>query len=264
MVGCSNQSSIVFQPEGLMFEFASEAGNQIWLLGRDLSTKYIGAAVESFTLNTSVTSAVAIPGTNEVRFTFANGTTVMYDYFFGEWGEFTLNAVASTLYQGLHTFINASGAVFQETPGLYLDGSHPVVMSFVTGWLGIGGLRGYERIHEFSFLGTYYSPHKLVVGVAYDYGFPAQSSTYSPPNFSPTYGSAPFYGSGPYGGPSNIEQFRVFAKRQKCKAFQISVQEVYDPSFGVAAGQGLSLSGLNMVVTLKKGWSPISGRNSIG
>ena len=37
-VGCSNQLSIVFQPQGLMFEFASEAGNQIWLLGRDLST----------------------------------------------------------------------------------------------------------------------------------------------------------------------------------------------------------------------------------
>lgn len=264
MAGCSNQASIVFQPQGLMFEFASEAGNQIWMLRRDLQTEYIGAPVEGFLKEASVTSAVAIPGSTRVKFTLSSGITLVYDYYYGQWNEDTTNALSSTIYQGLHTYINSYGATLQETPGLYLDGTHPVLISFTTGWLGFAGIRGYERIHEFSFLGTYYSPHKLFIQVAFDYGGPIQNITYSPDNFSPAYGDAPVYGDGVYGGPSNIEQFRVFTKKQKCKAFQISIQEIYDPSFEVAAGAGLSLSGINFVMTLKKGYAPVIGKNSIG
>lgn len=259
-VGCANQRSIVFMPSGLMFE--SDKG--IWLLGRDLSTSYIGAPVEAFTQDATVLSAVSVPDTNQIRFTMSSGITLMYDYYYGQWGAFkNIPAISSTLYQGLHTYINSLGQVFQEDPGSHLDGSNPVLIGFATGWIN-NGLRGYERIHEFSFLGTYYSPHKLVVTVAYDYGLPAHQTIYSPPNFSPAYGGAPIYGDGLYGGPSNIEQFRVFAKRQKCKAFQIIVQEVFDPSFGVAAGAGVSLSGINLVITPKKGWAPVTGRNSVG
>ncbi len=41
-VGCDEQNSIVFTPNGLQFQ--SDKG--IWLLGRDLSTTYIGSPVE--------------------------------------------------------------------------------------------------------------------------------------------------------------------------------------------------------------------------
>lgn len=261
-VGSDNQRSIVFTPNGLMFQ--SDKG--IWLLGRDLSTSYIGAPVEDFTLNATVLSAVSVPGTNQICFTMSSGITLMYDYYYGHWGTFkNIPGISSTLFQGLHTYINALGQVFQENPGSYLDGSRPVLISFTTGWINVAGIRGYERIHEFSFLGTYYSPHKLSVQVAFDYKPPQQQSLYSPPNFAGAYGSDPIYGDGnPYGGPSDIENFRVFTKTQKCKAFQITVEEIYDPTFGVAAGQGLSLSGINMVLTLKKGWAPVAGRNSVG
>src|ERR1700744_6308618 len=43
-VGCNNQRSIVLTPPGLMFQ----SGQGIWLLGRDLSTNYIGAPVEAY------------------------------------------------------------------------------------------------------------------------------------------------------------------------------------------------------------------------
>ncbi len=260
-VGCSNQSSIVFIPSGLMFQ--SDKG--IWLLGRDLSTQYIGASVEQFNTDL-VKSALNIPGTNQVRFTLDSGTTLMYDYFFNQWGTFTdVPAISSTLYQDMHTYIDSRGRVFQETPGVYLDGSQPVLISFTTGWINFAGLRGYERIYSFSFLGTYHSPHKLAIGVGYDYGSVYHQSIYSPDNFSPVYGGLSLYG-GPstYGGPSNIESFEVHAKRQKCLSFQVSVQEIYDPSFGVQAGAGLSLSGMNFEVSLKKQWAPTPGKNSIG
>lgn len=268
-VGCSNQKSIVFQPNGLMFE--SDKG--IWLLGRDLSTSYIGAPVEGFTQNATVLSAVSVPGTNQIRFTMSSGVTLMYDYYYGQWGTFqNVPAISSTLYQGLHTYIDSRGQVFQENPGTYLDGSRPVLMSFTTSWINLAGLQGYQRAFFFYLLGTYLSPHKLSVSIAYDYNSaPTQSSMISPDNFSPTYGGTEsddqetVYGQdSPYGGNDNVEWWRVFLDRQRCSAFQLTVQEIYDPSFGVAAGQGLTLSGINLVVALKKGFRPISAAHSIG
>ena len=98
--------------------FQSDKG--IWLLGRDLSTSYIGAPVQSLTLNATVLSALNIPATNQVRFTLDSGITLMYDYYYSQWGTFTgVPGISSTLYQSLHTYINSFGQVFQETPGLY-------------------------------------------------------------------------------------------------------------------------------------------------
>jgi hypothetical protein len=266
-VGCSNQASIIFQPQGLMFEFASEAGNQIWLLGRDLSSQYIGAPVERYTLNATVESAVNIPGTNEVRFTMSNGVTLMYDYYYGQWGTFAnVPAVSSTLYQGVQAFINSYGQVFQETPGQYLDGANPVLMSFTTSWLNFAGLQGYQRAYFFYLLATYLTPHKLVLNIAYDYNSNAvQQSIITPTNFSPAYGNDLTYGSGnPYGGSGSVEPWRVFLARDRCQAFQITLTEVYDPTYGVAAGAGFTMSGINVVAGIKKGYRPIRAVHSVG
>lgn len=261
--GCTNPRSIVFMPQGLMFQ--SDKG--IWLLGRDLSTNYIGAPVEQYN-DAAVLSAVNVPGTNQVRFTLDNGITLMYDYFFGQWGTFAgIPGIASTLYGDLHTYVNSLGAVYQETPGAYLDGSNPVLMTFTTGWMNLAGLQGFERAYFFYILGTYLTPHKLSVGIAYDYN-PSivQTNLITPDNYNPTFGyeDGP-YGSGdPYGGASNVEQWRVFLQTQKCQAFQITVTEVFDPSYGTIAGAGLTLSGLNLVVGIKKGYTTIRAARSTG
>lgn len=261
--GCTRPQSIVFMPQGLMFQ--SDKG--IWLLGRDLSTNYIGAPVEAYN-DDVVVAALNIPGTNQVRFTLDSGVTLMYDYYYGQWGVFDgIPAVASTLYGNLHTYVNSLGAVYQETPDQYLDGSNPVLMSFKTGWMSLAGLQGFERAYFFYILGTYITPHKLSVGMAYDYN-PAitQSNLIIPDNYTPAYGLEPGpYGSGdPYGGASNVEQWRVFLQTQKCQAFQITVTEVFDPSFGTIAGAGFTLSGLNLVVGIKKGYSTIKAARSVG
>lgn len=262
-VGCSNQHSIVFMPSGLMFQ--SDKG--IWLLGRDLSTSYIGAPVESLTQDATVLSAVNVPGTNQVRFTLDSGITLMYDYYYGQWGTFTnIPAISSTLYQGLHTYIDSFGRVSQETPGLYVDALGPVSMQFTTSWLNLAGLQGFERAYFFYLLGTYISPHKLTVNIAYDYNPSAtQSVTISPDNFVKSWGGEQLWGSGEaWGGNGNIEQWRVFLKQQKCQAFQISVQESYDPSFGAAAGAGLTLSGINLVVGQKSGYPRLRASRQVG
>jgi hypothetical protein len=261
-VGCANPASIVLMPSGLMFQ--SDKG--IWLLGRDLSTTYIGAPVEGFNSQT-VVGAQTIPATNQVRFVLANNVTLMYDYYFNQWGTFTNTfAIASTLYQGFQTYLNSFGQVFQETPGIYLDGSQPVLMSLTTGWINVAGLQGYERFYELFLLGTYITPFKLNVSLAYDYSSSAtQQTTVLPNNYVAPWGGEAVWGSGgPWGGPGNVFEARVFPQTQKCESFQVSIQEIYDPSFGANSGQGLTLSGLNLIVGVKRGWRTQSAGKSFG
>lgn len=258
-VGSVNQQSIVFTPNGLMFQ--SDKG--IWLLGRNLSTEYIGAPVEAFN-DAKVLSALTIPGTNQVRFTLDSGITLMYDYYYGQWGTFVnIPAISSTLYQDLHTYINSFGQVYQETPNSYLDGSKPVLVSLTTSWMNLAGLQGYQRLYFFYLIGSYISPHKLKVDVSYNYAeAPSQQTIISPYNYSPAYGLDSPYGNGsPYGGQGKLEQWQVFVQRQLCQAFQISISEVYDSSYNIPAGAGLTLSGIDAVIGLKKGYSPVR-RNS--
>lgn len=261
-VGCANQQSIVMTPQGLMFQ--SDKG--IWLLSRDLQTTYVGAPVEQFNAGV-VQSAVNVPKTNQIRFTLSTGITLMYDYYYDQWGTFVgVPAISSCIFQGKHTFVNSAGAVYQESPGLYLDGSNPVLMSFTSAWFNLAGLQGFERAYEFYLLGTYLSPHKLQVTVAYDYNpSPLQSNLIAPDNYAAPYGSDPLYGAGPaWGGASSLEQWRVFFRKQKTQAFQITVSEVFDPSFGAVSGGGLTLHGLNLTVGLKKGRPSLKASRQVG
>lgn len=262
-VGCANQQSIVFTPNGLMFQ--SDKG--IWLLDRSLGTTFIGADVQEFTKNATVQSAVNVPGTNQVRFTLDSGITLMYDYYYGQWGTFyNVPAVSSTIYNGLHTYLNSRGAVFQETPGLYLDGSSPVLIGFTTGWLNLAGVQGFQRAYEFFLIGSYVSPHRLTLKIAYDYNSsPTQISQITPDNFNGSYGDDVVYGAGsPYGGEPELEQWRIFLEQQKCQAFQITLEETFDPTIGAAAGEGLSLSGIDLTVGLKGGKPKIRATRQVG
>lgn len=261
-VGCTNQQSIVLMPQGLMFQ--SDKG--IWLLDRSLQTSYIGAAVEQFN-DAVVLSAINVPATNQVRFTLSNGITLMYDYYYGQWGTFiNVPATSSTIYQGLHTYMNSFGQVFQETPGKYLDNSNPVLMSFTTGWMNLAGLQGYERFYFMYLLGQYITPFKLNVQFGFDYNSsPSQSVLVTPDNASPAWGGDPLWGSGtPWGGPGNVFESRVFPSIQKCEAFQIIINELFDSSVGQAAGAGLTLSGMNLIVGLKKSYRTQQAARSFG
>jgi len=276
-VGCANQNSIVFTPEGLMFQ--SDKG--IWLLGRDLNTSYVGAPVEAYN-SIPVVSANAMPGTNQVRFRLSNGVTLMYDYYFKQWGTFVgISGVSSTIYQGLETVITAPrivsppsqtpytlpSQVYQETPGKYLDGSSPVLMSFQTGWMSMAGIQGYERFYQLLVLGNYLSPFKLNVQFAYDYiSAINQSTLVSPLSPGSIFGLAPgpMGSESPFGGNPSPFKARIFPKIQKCETFQITVNELFDSSLGNVPGAGLTLSGLQMLAGVKKGSRITSASRSFG
>lgn len=261
-VGSSNQQSIAFIPSGLSFQ--SDKG--IWLLGRDLSTNYIGAAVEIYN-DRPITSAHAIPATNQIRF--------------------TLDATSSALYQSLHTYLTSNGRIFQEAANVFTDSSEggttlmydyyygqwgtfkhqsQVTLKFTTAWANLASLQGFERAYYFFLLGTYFTPHKLSVQIAYDYNpSPTQSTIITPDNYAGTYGSDPLYGSsGVYGGSGDVEQWRLFFQQQKCQSFQLTIAEQYDPQYGTAPGRGLSMSGLNIVVGTKSSHPRLKPSRSVG
>jgi hypothetical protein len=261
-VGCDNPKSIVLTPQGLMFQ--SDKG--IWLLDRSLQTSYIGAPVEAYNTN-EVVSAQTIPGTNEVRFYLDNKTILVYDFYYGQWGSRTnLNAISATLYNGKDTYLSNLGNIYQETIGSYLDGSTPVLIKFRTSWISLAGIQGLERFYEMYLLGEYFTPFKLNVQIAYDFNpSPEQNILVIPDNYAPNYGDDPLYGNGvAWGGPGNILKARVFPQKQKCETFQIIIEEVYDPSYNVVAGQGLSLSGLNLVFGMKRGYRTNKSGQSFG
>lgn len=261
-VGCNNSKSIVFTPKGLVFQ----SSKGLWLLDRNLSTSYIGADVEVYN-QYEVTSAVAVPGTNQVRLTLNTNIFLMYDYYVEQWGTFNgLSAISSVIFEDLHTYLNSSGQFFQETVGMYMDNSNPVLLSFTTNWINLAGLQGFQRSYFFYLLGVYYSPHKLTLQTAYDYNpSPSQSTVFTPSNYSGTYGSDPLYGSSSVmGGATNVEQCREFFEQGKCQSFQITVTESFDASFGTNPGAGFTLSGLDLVVGLKDGKPKLPASQSVG
>jgi len=169
----------------------------------------------------------------------SNGAVLMYDYFANQWGDFStpFTTISSTIYGGLQTLLDNAGNVYQESPGTYLDNTTPVVMSFTTGWICGSGLQDYQRAYWLFLLGYYYSPHKLTIGIAYDFDPTIVQTVVVTPDSS-----------------SSIEEEQINFQRQTCDAFQLTVTESYDPSVGPTAGQGLSLSSMRLVYGAKRGY----------
>lgn len=261
-VGCANPNSIALMDAGIMFQ--SDKG--IWLLGRNLQPSYIGQEVEKYVIGNTVTSAIVVPGTTQVRFTLDTGITLMYDYLYGQWGTFSNTpAISATLYNGLHTYLNKFGQIVQETPGKYLDISTPVLLSFTTNHIQLQGLSGYQRMLELQLLGSYISPHTLNVQMGFNFGPLSEQVEVFPINYTGLYGSDELYGqTSPYGGPLTLEQWRIQPATQKCQAFQISLREVFDETKGQPSDAGFTLSTITAVVGLLRGYRPVKAASSAG
>lgn len=227
-VGCVDKASVVRMPMGHMFK--STKG--IYLLDRSLQARFIGADVNAYN-GLNVLTAKLIDKSNQVRFSLSDGTVVCYDYFYGQWDIFpSMGMISSCLFNEQQTFIKVDGSLFKESLTGYQDGANPVLMKFVTGWINIAGLQGFERAFFFFFLGKYISPHSLTIGISYDYDDAiAQTLTITPDS------------------AESVEQWRVFLNKQKCEAFKLTVQENYTGT----PGAGLTLSGLDLTIGVKDG-----------
>ena len=221
-VGCANPASVVLTHVGLMFQ--SRKG--IYLLDQQLQLQYIGAAVEAWN-NRTITSAVMVPNSRQVRFTTREDVALVYDYFAQRWSVFTNhNAVDACVWNNSYLMLKPSGSIWQEASGSYTDGdgsSYPMLVQ--TGWLQHAGPQQLMRVYELELLGTYVSPHFLSASIAYD--------------FSPTFSQLKTINAG-LALTGSSYQWRIRPSPQLCEAYSLLIQ--HQPSG--SAGECLRLSNL--------------------
>lgn len=241
-VGCSNPRSIVATPEGLMFQ--ASGGKGIYLLGRDLQARYVGADVEAYN-GQVVVDALLLASKNQVRFYCASGLVLVYDYNWrsaqglGQWSVFTTglpNLAAAALWGDRACFLSSSGHLFRETAGSYADaGGSPSTLLLETAWLKLQSLQGFQRVYSLYLLGTYRSAGTLTLSVGFDF-----ADAYS---YSQTVDLAALAGD-----TTRPVQLRHDLRQQKCKTVRFALSDSPVAPYG-----GFALTALTLEVGLKKG-----------
>lgn len=259
--GSTNQRSIVSTPVGLMYQ--SPKG--VYLLDRAIQDKYIGSPVEAYTKDALVTSAVLMAAVNQVRMTLDSGVTLVYDYFVNEWNIDTgLQAQDSTLWQGSsYAIVQSSGRILVENPNVFTDAGQFVKLKIKTGWISFAKVQGFQRIWKALLLGTYYSPHRLIVRIAENFNpSPFQTTYIDNLNLgTPNYGDDDTWGSGSYwGGAFPSYNFDVQLERQKCTSIQITIEDTQSTDYG----EGYDLSNIAFEVGVKKGLNKLKAAASYG
>ncbi len=165
-VGCTDPSSIVLTPQGLMFK--SVKG--IYLLSRSREVTYVGAPVEAYNAQ-NVRRAVSLPDRPGVLFLTDSGSTLYYDHMFQQWSTFTNHeGYDAAVAGGVFHYLRTNDVVFRETLGEHSDGGTRIVLRFETAWLHLlEHLQGFQRFWKLLLLGTWSSPHQLAISHRMNY-----------------------------------------------------------------------------------------------
>ena len=255
--GCINQRSIGTTPDGIMFQ--SDKG--IKLLTRALAVVDIGAPVSGLDAG-GCTSTVQVATKDQLRLSFDDRTVLCFDYFVGQWSQFTnIAAVDSLVWQGQHVYLRSDGTMLIEDATTKTDDGSFIPFKIKTAWLQFGGMQGYQRLYRVLLLGTYKSPHTLYVDVAYDFNPTIVQTLTITPTAATTYGSVSPYGSeSVYGGVFAPYQWRVNPTRQKCQSIQLTIRDAE----GTDPGASCTLSGMTAVVGVIPGPNRMPATQSVG
>lgn len=247
-IGCRDARSIINTSEGVMF--MSKKG--IYLLTRGLEVVYVGADVEQYN-SEEITSAVLYSTLNQVRFTTRSGVCLAYSYFYKQWSWFTnYTAQHAVIYNGVFTHLKSTGYVRQENSG-FLDIATAITQKIAISWLKLAGIQNAQRIYKIQFIGDYKSAHKVSVNLYFDYEKYVWSNVTVTPLLSgyntltkPTINDI-------YTGTNDgVYEYEVQVSRQKCEAFKVEISD-FDQT-----GESFSLTGMSLIVGLKKGLKQLS------
>lgn len=260
-VGCSDPKSIVRTPKGLMFK----SSKGVYLLDRSLQTSYIGAEVERFN-DESVTSAVLVPDTNQVRFGTEDDRTLVYDYFFRQWSTFSNHEqVGAVVYENKYVFAKSDGTVYQENSEKFTDGTIAIPLRIGTSWIQTQGIQGFQRVYNVKFLGSYKSAHKLKIQIGYNFNdaYIHEVDIDAEALLGTTsYGEDSPYGEEDttYGGEHQLYQWKVHTKIQKCESIRFLIEDVQTDSFG----ESYDLSAMTLEIGAKQGTFKLPDSSQFG
>lgn len=255
-VGCIDARSIVEVPDGVMFQ--SEKG--IYLLDRGYRVTYIGAEAEKFN-NQAISGAELIPDQNGVLFLSPDGTSLWYDYLFGQWSTFTAHqGDSSVLYDGKYAFLRSSGEVMRQSTTRYTDGNVAYRLRAKTAPIRFGGLQEYWRCKRLYILGEIFSAHSLRINVWFNRErAPQETITFASSEFieDSTWGSEDVWGGGDvWGGEIDARDYQMSyaLARQKCQSVSFEFEEVP----GEEPGRSFELTELALL------WGRMSGLGRLG
>ena len=191
----------------------------IYVIGRDMSVKYLGAQVEDKTSKLAV-NMLRHDETNEVRIMLSNKGTasgsdeyLVYNYYFGQWSRYTVAYTSSAwqvgeVYDGT-TFqrLTADGKQWAQSTAVFQDNSANYDMVIDTGFVSPTGILRKDRIYRFMYLGEYKGAHTAQANVYVDY----QSGTTATPSIVLS------------GAPSDIFLYRTHMPSQKNRALRIKL-----------------------------------------
>ncbi len=244
--GCNSSKSIVTLPFGILFK--SDKG--IYLFDRSFNVSYVGAEVEEFNTLT-ITAATIVSDKTQVRFLTSGSVALVFDYLFKQWSTFTNHGgLSADIWNGAYIYATSAGAVFQETPGYYLDGSSSFQLRAQLGWINFGAsIQGFQRVRRAALLGDYAngasSGHGVQVSAAYDF-----STTFQAPiaySFGSASTAAPF-------------QYRERLPIQKCGALQLLIEEIVTGD----SAESIDLSDLAFEVGIKRGLNKLPSSMTVG
>lgn len=228
--GCTNQASVLSTHSGVFFK----SGTGIQVLNRSLSTDYnIGLPVQGLN-SLTLTGAQIVPAQNQLRWTSAEGTALVFDYVLGRWSTYSnYAAVGYAPYGSTFARLTAGGTVFYEDTTLFTDDLQPVTMAVETCWFkSAGTAQGYAAVWYAEILGNFVSNHSLRIDVYYDY-LPtiAQTAIWNAASNESLYGADSPYGTTTYYGGNTIQytapyQPRIALQRQVCEAIKFRITDV--------------------------------------
>lgn len=245
-VGCLYSKSVVGTPAGVIFQ----SSKGIYMIDRSLNVKYVGAEVQSYNSQV-ITSAVLVPGKSQIRFLVNSGSTIVYDYIFGQWATFTAHTgLSATDWQSTYVYATTAGSVFQENLSSYTDNGTGYSMLAQTSWLGLAGVQGFQRVKRFILVGDYtngsaVATHGIQVQAAYD--------------FETTFSTAQTYTFGAI-STNGYFQYRDRLPRQKCDVISLLIQEVNVTD----SAAYINLTNMSFDAGVKKGVNKMAQGKSVG
>lgn len=257
-VGCSQDwRSLVLTPKGIVFVYSGK----VYRLDRGLSVEYISHPVEDLlAANSYCTSAVLMPGNDEVRMTFrptassTTGITVVYNYMLDRWTQWQItlptggsgggplpsssagHAVRSagdTYYWAADT-----GQVMAENQslsaaGAYLDGSAWVTTSVSSAWAKATGLQGWQRFYHAVAAVELLSPCCLTMAVGTDYNpTSTQTNTFTDAQIATW--------------TTPLAQFSTHIAQQKTQSVRVTLSDAAPLTLAAGTGAGPNFLGVTL------------------
>jgi hypothetical protein len=241
-VGCRDPGSVAVTPNGVVFK--STQGFRI--LNRSLQvTMPSGDGYDDVAAYNAdvVSKAVVLDNGTKIIFLSFGGTTQLFDYLYGTWGQFSYQGVDGLVApNGLFTFIRIDGAILQENDGSYEDVSTGYPMIAQTAKLKFAGVNGFQRVWKAFIQGHFKADQSYQIQITYDdEASPTQTLTFTP--------------------TADCSAFRIDLNRQLCKAVTFTIQDTAPYATGTTWG----LDAIDLEVGVRKGGTQtIGSTRSVG